>query len=89
MKNTLEERVELIKAANEGRTIEFTSLKSTTWMVKECLDYWDFRNTAYRIKPQTFDAYLCDGGICSACLICGETPCTTAKRVKLQVIEND
>ncbi len=90
MKNTKEEQVELIKAAHDGRVIEFLIMGDEGgWNTKVNLDRWDFGTTTYRVEPQTFDAYLCGDSLCTTCLLPDNIKCGVSRKVKVQVIEND
>lgn len=51
--NTPEEQLELIKAENEGKTIEFRLVNITDmkWAINQAKGVWHFDRAVYRIKP--------------------------------------
>lgn len=51
MKTSYAEQLEIIKAASEGKEIEFWCVNRSQWIRVLLLNRYDFDNLRYRIKP--------------------------------------
>lgn len=49
---TTEEKIEVIKAFDEGKKIEIYDEHNGKWRMKAAGDFWDFDTNKYRVKPQ-------------------------------------
>lgn len=49
---TTEEKIEVIRAFDEGKEVEIYNEYYDKWSKKDTRDFWDFKNNKYRVKPQ-------------------------------------
>lgn len=92
---TLQEKLDIIKAYNEGKPIEVRNkAENFGWSEKYC-DVWNFEISEYRIKPDKLKEHIyeeidkhCENCIGSRCQYCKEPDCTVALTIDLLRREN-